>query len=56
MKTTAVILVVIVAGAMGAMAASFYFIANPKIVISTVVMTTVADGDSAELHNTDRKN
>ncbi len=56
MKTTAVILVVIVAGAMGAMAASFYFIANPKIVISTVVMTTVADGDSAELHNADRKN
>ena len=41
MKTTAVILLaVIVAGTMGAMAASFYFMANPKIVTSTVVMTT----------------
>ncbi|MGO9643806.1 MAG: hypothetical protein ACLPY5_03550 [Candidatus Bathyarchaeia archaeon] len=41
MKTTAVILlVVIVAGTMSAMAASFYFMANPKIVTSNVVMTT----------------
>src|SRR5208337_3146106 len=38
MKTTVVILVVIVAGTMGAMASSFYFMANP--LISTVVMTT----------------